>query len=92
MVNGSIGVLAQLHALRCGSIIKGKRGMRPDTKYRVARRKHTVDLLRWLYSRRDEKLDGARLSLAHRHLQEGGVAGSRPLTYGEVSSLVLSAV
>lgn len=66
--------------------------MRPDTKLRVARRKHTVDLLRWLYSRRDERLDGARLSLAHRHRQEGGVAGSRPLTYGEVSFLVFLAV
>lgn len=58
--------------------------MRPDTKLKVARRKHTVELLRWLYSRRDAKVDGPRLSLNHRERQEGGVSDSRSLTYGEV--------
>lgn len=61
--------------------------MRPDTKLKVARRKHTIEVLRWLYSRREPKLDGAALSLEHRKRQEGGVANSRPFTYGEVCSL-----
>lgn len=60
--------------------------MRPDLKVKVARRKHTIDVLRWVYARRDATLDGARLSLDHRHRQEGGVAETKPLTYGEVSS------
>lgn len=73
----------------CGRGAAGD-SMRPDTKVKVARRKHTVELLRWLYSRRDANLDGARLSFDHRHRQQGGLAGSRPLTYGEVSTLPLA--
>ena len=44
--------------------------MRPDTKLKVARRKYTAELLRWLYARRDAKVDGARLSLNHRERQQ----------------------
>ncbi|CAM9160519.1 unnamed protein product [Sphacelaria rigidula] len=58
--------------------------MRADTKVKVERRKHTIDLLHWLYSRRRADLDGTKLSLEHRRRQKGGVSHSRQLTYGEV--------
>eukprot|EP00752_Nemacystus_decipiens_P002241 g2124.t2 len=55
--------------------------MRPDTKLKVARRKHTLELLKWLYARRKPLLDGTKISLDHRRsLKEN----SRSLTYGEV--------
>lgn len=60
--------------------------MRLDTKLKVDRRKKTVDLLHLLYSRRDSRLDGTKLSLEHRRSQEGGIADTKALTYGEVST------
>lgn len=57
--------------------------MRPNTKLKIARRKHTLELLKWLYSRREKHLDGTKLSLEHRR-SEGGVDRTRSLTYGEV--------
>ena len=55
--------------------------MRPDTKLKLARRKHTLKLLKWLYARRKPQLDGTKISLEHRRsLKEH----SRSLTYGEV--------
>lgn len=65
--------------------------MRPGTKLKLARRKHTLELLKWLYSRRGPQLEGAKLSLEHRHKQDGGVARSRSLTYGEVRYLLPNA-
>jgi len=58
--------------------------MRPNTKLKIARRKHTLELLKWLYSRREKQLDGTKLSLQHRRSEGGGVDRTRSLTYGEV--------
>lgn len=51
---------------------------------KVAKRKHTIDLLQWLYTRRDPALCGSKLSLEHRRAQ---AQDTRVLTYGEVSIL-----
>lgn len=59
--------------------------MRPDTKLKLARRKHTLELLKWIYARREPQLDGTKISLEHRRsLKEQ----SRSLTYGEVKNYV----
>lgn len=55
--------------------------MRPDTKLKLARRKHTLELLKWLYARRKPQLDGTKISREHRR---GLKEHSRSLTYGEV--------
>ncbi|CAM9745654.1 unnamed protein product [Discosporangium mesarthrocarpum] len=56
--------------------------MRYDTKMKVERRKQTIALLRWLYSRRrDANLNGTALSREHR---KGRLLATTSLTYGEV--------
>ncbi|CAM9436613.1 unnamed protein product [Ectocarpus fasciculatus] len=56
--------------------------MRSDTKLKIARRKHTLGLLKWLYSRRSAQLDGTKLSLEYRRSSVHD--DTRSLTYGEV--------
>ncbi|CAM9865234.1 unnamed protein product [Ectocarpus sp. 12 AP-2014] len=56
--------------------------MRSDTKLKIARRKHTLGLLKWLYSRRNAQLDGTKLSLEYRRSFVDH--DTRSLTYGEV--------
>lgn len=60
--------------------------MRSDTKLKIARRKHTLGLLKWLYSRRSAQLDGTKLSLEYRRSFVDD--DTRSLTYGEVSTTV----
>ncbi|CAM9263907.1 unnamed protein product [Scytosiphon promiscuus] len=55
--------------------------MRPETELKLARRQQTQQLLKWLYSTRDAKLDGTKLSMEYRARLEGD---TKPLTYGEV--------
>lgn len=55
--------------------------MRPDTKLKLARRKQTLELLKWLYARST----GAKISREHRHSLKDD--RSRSLTYGEVISI-----